>query len=78
MDVSTLGLVTVKFGDGFYPPTTDSLDRISLQIELAIRPNEETPDLSKLQFLWELINFDYKEGLMLIQVNFTNAVWVSA
>ena len=38
----------------------------------------ETIDQSKFDFIWEIIDFDLSHGVMLIQVNFTNAIWISA
>ena len=76
-DVSTLGLMTVLFGEGFYPPANHTLEMISQYIEIAVAPHSEITDPSKLEFVWELIEYDNSTGIMLIQVNFTTAIWIS-
>jgi hypothetical protein len=40
--------------------------------------NPELTDLSKLAFIWEIVNFDDETGIMEIQVNYTEAIWISA
>jgi hypothetical protein len=34
--------------------------------------------MAKFEFDWELEEFDEATGIMLIQVNFTSATWISA
>jgi hypothetical protein len=70
--------MTVQFGDGFYPPEEDSLERVSENMQLSIRPSSMDADQTKFDFIWEIIEFDESSGKMLIQVNFTNAIWISA
>ena len=70
--------MTVQYGDGFYPPQEDSLERVSENMQLSIRPSSLEADLEKFEFVWEIIEFDESTGQMLIQVNFTNAIWISA
>jgi hypothetical protein len=50
---------------------------VSEYIEIAVAPHSEILDVSKLNFVWELTEFDNTTGMMLIQVNFTTAIWVS-
>ena len=48
-------------------------------MELTVQPSSvDSVDLTKFDFVWEIIEFDESSGLMLIQVNFTNAIWISA
>ena len=47
-------------------------------MEISIRPSSLEADLEKFEFVWEIIEFDEITGQMLIQVNFTNAIWISA
>ena len=49
-DVSTLGLMTVTLGKGFFPPPGDSLEKISQYLELALLPTSgsNAVDPSKL------------------------------
>ena len=69
--------MTALFGEGFYPPANHTLEMISQNIEIAVAPHSEIADPSKLEFVWELIEFDNSTGIMLIQVNFTTAIWIS-
>ena len=46
-------------------------------MQLSIRPSSTDTDITKFNFVWEIIEFDMNTGQMLIQVNFTNAIWIS-
>jgi hypothetical protein len=37
-DITTLGLVTIQFGDGFYPPKADSFEIISQKMQFVVVP----------------------------------------
>ena len=80
--MTTLGLCTIQFGDGFHPPKDASYDEISEHLKLTLVPGSvELPadfDYSNLGFVWEITSMDFQTNTMLIQVNFTNAIWISA
>jgi len=35
-------------------------------------------DISNLNFVWEAVEMDYQSNQLIIQINFTNAMYVSA
>lgn len=71
--------MTVKLGDGFYPPPDETLESISEYLLLAVIPTQGSTeiDASKYTFVWELTEYDQISGVLLIQVNFTEAIWIS-
>lgn len=63
-EISTLGKLIVDFAPGYSPP--GDLEEKSNFLEISIKPGSIDTPSDKLEFIWEMVEFDESTGEMII------------